>query len=465
MNPASPLAVAEILPNWITDGEPVTVVIHNLLQFADQVVEASVFVFDSADTWWHTAVPVHLDSAGNGSEMHHVGLSVGRHAAVYIGEIRAESESFRFEHVLVSIANSPSPGGDLDAVMSDFASIQKTQTNLYEQPVGQIASEGALHYRAVVLIDALLTTIPIRLPGAVVRPVESKLTNGEHLEAVNARLAALGWATRIPADSWSAAVASQSHLSELIIPEIWATSLDGSMEIVRDVTARALTVLSRHRGSAGRAIATVIEQPRPDGGVNYRVLPHAPSYRGNLLGGPISGEDQRTIVGEYLAVDGDPVLRLASELYVEALSEQSPDASFFRLWSILEFLSGARVPSGTAVQRTDGTAWPGRYNTTSYAAPRVYKYIATALQANQIDERSTVAPAADLYHAVRGWYGRRNATGHYGRFVVADLEQQRQRWYQHALDTTHDEWQSLRSLERIVETMIASEMRTYAPAL
>lgn len=465
MNTASSLAVAEILPNWIVDGEPVAVVIHDLLQFAGQRVEASVFVFDSADTWWHTGVPVHLDSAGNGSAVHQAGLSVGRHAAVYIGGVQAESGSFRFEHVLVSIANSPSPGGDLDAVMGEFESIQKVQQDLYETPIGDITAGGALRYRAIVLIDALLTTIPVRFPGAVVRPVESKLTNGEHLEVVNARLAELGWATRIPADKWSAAVTSQSHLSELVIPELWATSLDESMELVRDVTARVLTVLSRHRGSAGRAIATVIEQPQPDGGATYRVLPHAPSYRGNLLGGPIGGEDQRTIVGEYLAVDGDPLLRLASELYVEALSEQSPDASFFRLWSILEFMSGARVPNGTAVQRTDGAAWPGRYNTTSYAAPRVYQYIATALQTNHVDEPSTVAPAVDLYHAVRGWYGRRNATGHYGQFVVTDPEQQRQGWYQHALDTTRDEWQSLRSLERIVEIMIAFEMRAHTPAL
>ena len=153
---------------------------------------------------------------------------------------------------------------------------------------------------------------------------------------------------------------------------------------------------------------------------------------------------------------------LAADLYVEALAERSPDSRFFRLWSILEFLSGARVPRAMPVLRTDHTAWPGGSNTTSSAAPRVYHYVATTLQAAHIDERSTVQPAPDLYAGVRGWYARRNATGHYGQFVSTNPEQQRQGWYQHALATDTDERQWLRTLEQVVELMITLELRAVA---
>lgn len=462
---AAPSTLAEILPNWVNDGQAVTVVIHDLLELAGQEVWASIAVFDTADAWWHTEALITLDGNGNGGAELAQGLSIGHHAAVYVDGVRHDGGFFRFDHVLVSIANSPSPGTDLDAVMAEFARFQAAQRELYDKALGDADARGADRYRAIVLVDGLLLTGSMRLPGAVIQPVAAQLSRREHLDLVNGRLAELGWASRIPAERWTDVVTSQSHLAEIVIPAIWATSMDEAMELVAEVEGRALTVLSRHRGSAGRAVAAVIEHSRPDGGADYRVLPYTSGYRGNLAGGPLSGEDQRTIVGEYLAVDRDPILRLAADLYVEALAERAPDSRFFRLWSILEFLSGARVPRATPVLLTDGTAWPGSSSTTLYAAPRVYQYVAHTLQAAHLEERSAVQPAPDLYSAVRGWYGRRNATGHYGRFVATDPQQQAQGWYQHALTTATDESQWLRALEHVVELAITLELRAVAPPM
>jgi hypothetical protein len=462
---AAPSKVAEILPNWVNDGQAVTVVIHGLEELAGQEVWASIAVFDAVEAWWHTEAPVILDANGNGSaELAH-GLSVGQHAAVYVDGVRHQGGYFRFDHVLVSIANAATPGSDLEAVMAEFAKFQAAQRELYDTALGNADAGDADRYRAIILVDGLLLTAAMRLPGAVIRPVAAQLSKREHLDLLNDRLAELGWISRIPADRWTDVVAGQSHLAEIVVPSIWAASMDEAMGIVADVEERVLTVLSRHRGSAGRVIASVIEQPRSDGGADYRVLPYVPGYRGNLAGGPLSGENQRTIAGEYLAVDRDPILRLAADLYVEALAERSPDARFFRLWSILEFLSGARVPKATPVLLTDGTAWPGSSNTTSYAAPRVYQYVAHTFQAAHLDNRSAVQPAPDLYSAVRGWYGRRNATGHYGRFVTTDPQQQAQGWYQHALTTATDESQWLRAFERVVELAITHELRAVAPPM
>lgn len=462
MSNAAPSTVAEILPNWVNDRQPVTVVIHDLVELAGHEVWASIAVFDTADTWWHTEAPVLLDENGNGSaELAH-GLSIGHHAAVYVDGVRHNGGYFRFDHVLVSIANSPSPGADLEAVMAEFANFQAAQRELYGTALGD-AGRGAERYRAIVLVDGLLLTGSIRLPGAVIRPVNAQLSKREHLDLLNDRLAELGWNSRIPAERWTDIVASQSHLVEIVVPSIWAASMDEAMGIVTELEGRALTVLSRHRGSAGRVIAAVIEHPRPDGGADYRVMPYTPAYRGNLAGGPLSGEDQRMIVGEYLAVDRDPILRLAADLYVEALAERSPDSRFFRLWSVLEFLSGARVPRATPVLLADGNAWPGNSSTTSFAAPRVYQYVADTLQAAHLDHPSAARPASNLYSAVRGWYGRRNAAGHYGRFVATDPQQQAQGWYQHALTTATDESEWLRALERVVDLAITLELRAVAP--
>lgn len=466
MSIVAPSTVAEILPNWVNDGQPVKVVIRDLVGLAGRTVWASVAVLDTVDAWWHTEAPIDLDSNGNGSVELAQGLSIGRHAAVYVDGVRHDGDYFRFEHVLVSIANSPSPGADLEAVMDEFANFQAAQQALYDRALGNADAPGADRYRAIVLVDGLFLTGSMRLPGAVIQPVAAQLSRREHLDLLNDRLAKLGWVTRIPAERWTDVATAQSHLAEIVIPTIWATSMDEARGVVADVEGRALTVLSRHRGSAGRVIAAVIERSRSDGcGASYRVLPYTTGYRGNLAGGPLSGEDQRTIVGEYLAVDRDPIVRLAADLYVEALAERAPDSRFFRLWSILEFLSAARVPSATPVLLTDGTAWPGSSSTTSYAAPRVYHYVAHTLKAAHLDDRSAVQPASDLYSAVRGWYGRRNATGHYGRFVTTDPRQQEQGWYQHALSTAADESQWLRALEHVVELAITLELRAVAPPM
>lgn len=65
----------------------------------------------------------------------------------------------------------------------------------------------------------------------------------------------------------------------------------------------------------------------------------------------------------------------------------------------------------------------------------MYRLIADHLQARSVNEASFVGPASDLYEAVRAWYARRNATGHYGRFVTGEPQQMAQGWYARAQQT------------------------------
>jgi hypothetical protein len=106
---------------------------------------------------------------------------------------------------------------------------------------------------------------------------------------------------------------------------------------------------------------------------------------------------------------------------------------------------------------------PGQQGTTSAAAPRVYRLIADHLQARSADEASFVSPANDLYEAVRAWYARRNATGHYGRFVSGDPRQTAERWYARAQETmptpgTPDAW--LVTLQRATASVLQWELMT-----
>ncbi len=192
-----------------------------------------------------------------------------------------------------------------------------------------------------------------------------------------------------------------------------------------------MAILGLNRDARGRPVATVIEQRQPDDSIKHRIYIEDEGYRGNLIGGFLSGEDQQQLLAQHHAMRADPLLRMCVDLYAEALADHSPDARFFRVWSLLETLSHSRVPRAQPVVRLDGTPWPGRHGTTSAAAPRVYELIASKFfQSRQVNESSAFAPAEDLYEAVRCWYARRNATGHYGRFDPTDARQHAQLCFQ-----------------------------------
>jgi hypothetical protein len=166
-------------------------------------------------------------------------------------------------------------------------------------------------------------------------------------------------------------------------------------------------------------VATIVVQRQPDGSTkNWFFYVEDARYAGNLLGGPISGESQTDLLARYTAMHADPLLRLTVDLYSEALADPSHDARYLRFWSVLETLSGARIAGNRPVVRIDGTPWPQGRNTTQ-AAPRVYQYLADWLGVRAVDEHNLAGPANDLYEAVRGWYARRNATGHYGPSIGA----------------------------------------------
>lgn len=194
--------------------------------------------------------------------------------------------------------------------------------------------------------------------------------------------------------------------------------------------------MAMNRNATGRPLCMVIEQRQGDDTFVSKWALESQHYAGNLAGGMISGESQRDLLLQTRAIEVDPLLKLCCGLYGEALSERSEDARYFRLWSILEFLSGARLPANDVVTLRDGSPWPNpNANTTRVAAPRVYRYLARLLDQKHVDEQSFVSPAANLYEAVRVWYARRNATGHYGSLVVGDSAQMAQNWYPLAMQS------------------------------
>jgi hypothetical protein len=430
-----PQAKGHVRPLSFGDGDPISLDLNGLESVAGQTVTLILHATTSIDSAWIASVPVPLDRAGNGTASVDSGLSIGREASVYVWGIAAQDGTTHvFPQVAISVANPTGAIVDLADARIVHERLLDEQTVLYLRPLGGREAPGSLEHRVLCVIEGLYMTTRMRLPGAIIVPVLERPGASEERSIINGLLQRERFATQLPGDIWRSQAEARSPLTVVICPEVWAPTYEAAGELARDVRDRVIALMAMNRNATGRPLCIVIEQRQSDDTVVSKWALESQHYVGNLAGGLISGESQYDLLRQTRAIEQDPLLKLCCDLYGEALSERSEDARYLRFWSILELLSGARMPSNTVVTLRDGSPWPNpQANTTRTATPRVYQYLAVVLSQKQIDEQSFVMPATDLYEAVRVWYARRNATGHYGRLVVGDPSQMAQSWYAFAM--------------------------------
>lgn len=457
---------AHIRPEWFTDGDPITIEVQHAAHLAERELTVVVTNTTAIETHWVLQVPITLDSQGNGT-VRHPGVNIGREGSVYVNQLIVSGPDgpqrvCRFPNVHVSIANATSPIESLEDVAAAHVRILSEQQVLYAGPLGRPDDPGMQEHRVLHIVQGLYITTPLRLPAVEVRPVAARPTGAEERQLIDDVLVDIGWPTRITEEIWHRLTKDRNPLALIVCNPIWASTYEEAADLARNVRDRVIALMAVNRGATGRPVCLVVEQRQPDDTVLCKWTYEGPGYQGNLAGGFISGESQSQLLSQYQAVDKEPLLKLCCDLYGEALTERSVDAKFLRLWSILEFLSAAGAPKSQKVYLRDGSPWPNpKANTTRNAAPRVYYYLATLLAGCQHDEASFVDPAANLYEAVRVWYARRNATAHYGRFVLGDASQQSNGWYALAAKSAM-QGQDARgwagALQRCVEFSITKEL-------
>lgn len=463
---------AHVRPQWFKDGDAFTIEVTGATHLANQTVNAVLFELSAIETQWILQAPMELDKHGNGTSSQPDGLNLGHEASVYVsslievkdGELPQEHQ---FPMVRYSIANSGTPISSLDDVIGAHLRIVAEQESTYVVSLGEPAGQGALEHRVLSVVQGLYMTTLLKLPGIRILPVEARPTAAEEREIINAVLADMRWPSRITERDWHGLSQARTPIMLIVCDRIWARTYEEAGELARDVRDRVIALMAINRRATGRPVCLVIEQRQPNNAVVSKWASEQPSYTGNLAGGFISGESQSRLLKQYRGIEADPLVKLCCDLYGEALNDRSIDAQFLRFWSILEFLSGARLLSNHVVTLRNGSPWPNTSaNTTKTAKPRVYRYVATFLDRGNIDEASVLAPATDLYEAVCVWYARRNATGHYGRFVVGDAIQMTQNWYpqaQSSLTSSQPGRTWIRALQDVVSLCIENELLSASP--
>lgn len=461
---------AALQPTSVANGETVEVVVEGIpTEFAGRSGEVVVVGVDRIETHWTASV---------GETVAADGRFQGQWQPSLIDETVLEVASLR----LTATDRDPERGWDLtdqpgarcvvggaerewttEDVAARAEELRQEQETLFAGPIGDPHVLGAREHRVFCVVERLRSTRRLQLPATSLLPLSVGNPGRGEPPLIDAILEQLGWPSRIDLDWWAEHSSSGRPWTGILIGPVFAADHDEAARLAWEVRDRTTDILALTRGSSPRPLVTVVEQRQDPAGVKWRLYHEDERYRGNLLGGFAAGEDQRELLYANAALTTDPLLALVVRLFRDAQAEADTDAAYFRYWSLLEALSSARFPAPhSPVVRLDGSAWPGKHNTTEYAAPRVYALLAGHLAG--IDESSSVAPAADLYEAVRAWYGRRNATGHYGRLNPHDPVQQSQSWFKWAAKTVGgggggplgDNW--LWSLQQMASLVLRREL-------
>ena len=182
---------------------------------------------------------------------------------------------------------------------------------------------------------------------------------------------------------------------------------------LRQTYTDVVQALSLARSSSAVVYATVTYDP---GGRGLSVIVPRRVYRGNLVGGILSGEDPDLLNGIIAKLQQTPLLRVYLDLFNHALAERDPGLRYFRYWQVLEGLAQMRTNSDSDFHEKPAQS-KNRDSKT-----RVHNLIAGWKRRRRVAEVpcSDVPETVSLRQYVVWWHAMRSCIAHHGRFAPGD---------------------------------------------
>jgi hypothetical protein len=302
-----------------------------------------------------------------------------------------------------------------DAAAAAFQEVQVERQAFYDQPLG---TEGN-RYRAVLLAEGVLLSGPLQIPGMVVKPLSNSTRGADLAQIMNDVLAQLNLHTRVLPQLWVNEHRTRRPTLVFTADDVRAPDVRRAVQTVFEVAEDVLALLALQRDAAPALLAGIIESTDVDPPQGAGWIGLSP-YRGNLMGGFISGESQAAFVSLHEGLHRDPRLRLWLSLHHDALAEERWDFRVFRHFNLLETISREMFGEGSAVVRFDGSpiiGGDGKPVTTSSARGKVYALLRWWSEVVSSAEGNLCAPGAtSLWDEVGVWVGLRDAVAHDGGY-------------------------------------------------
>ena len=275
-------------------------------------------------------------------------------------------------------------------------------------------------------------------PGISLHPLDGGVLREAERLLVNDVFAQAGVGAEFTSEAWHINDRTNRPVIVVVLHEFPAATSEEAAIGARACVGQIADILALHRGAAARTIATAVA---PTVGTP-QLFNENPQYRGNLLGGGISGEDAAGLNNDLLAVAQDPVLQLWLGMASDAIREANPEFAVARWWNLLEAMATSRQPRG--MPAVDFAGQPlchrtGGVLTTNDTRGRVHEHVRAHFERRTIGEQGAIVSETNregtgsLWQTLCGWIGLRNAVSHYGRFDLSNAEQQKQGWYPDAL--------------------------------
>ncbi len=310
-------------------------------------------------------------------------------------------------------------------------------------------------YEALTLIEGCLVTTPLDiLPGLGIWPVADPRHRTGVALVMDRILEQAGWDGRVQNSDWLAQEHGDLPLA-VVQQTLPAASREEALLHARIGLDIVLGILALRRGAAGIPLVTVVQRRDEDGNREVEAITTLRRrYRGNLLGGVISGEDVDDL-GELFVASQDPLVRLWLLERWNIAAERDRSYELHRWWNLVEGIAASRGRPTEPVVDFSGSPllWPGTGKAfdTSRQAGLVYAHIREMLTRRSIHERSFVAHSDNVWDLVVAWCGFRNAVAHHGQFDPGNPNQARQWWYRQT--RAAHEWQQAggRLIQQVAE--------------
>lgn len=451
---------AHLHPTRLEPGEPVEVRFEGLNPANPNPVHFQVHSFDSYGASWLMSASVDTQPDGTAVFVLDEGFDLKEVALVYVNSLTGLDQegmplfSRVFKHPPVSVMND-----QVGEITEIICRLQQEQQNRYYLEFGDSSAEGVSNRRVMTIVEGLLITKELRFPGVTVVPLGADVRAEEERAVINKALQGMGWACTIDEEDWRSVTEGRKPLAALIFEPVFARDFDHAAQLISAKREQLLALLALNRLARGEPVCTIVENKLPSDRSDAQWKPERRPYQGNLFGGELAGENRRVLNTQLIRMTEEPLLTVACDLLGDTFTTQNKDLQFLRYWSILEFLSEARVPSDQTVIRLDGSAWPGEHNNTNSPRPRAYEYVKRILNALCRSEMSYAGPGANLYESITVWHARRNATAHYGEFNPESSKQLKASFFKHAIKSAGSKESAwLEALKEVVMLCIRYEL-------
>ncbi|AAM07479.1 hypothetical protein [Methanosarcina acetivorans] len=200
-------------------------------------------------------------------------------------------------------------------------------------------------------------------------------------------------------------------------PKVIAPSIEEATKLIGQEVKSLSDLLSIQRSSYGSIFGIIVIDLAE--GKTLSTIP-IPSYRGNLVGGMLSGEIPQQIRQRMNKIRNNSQYQLYLSLYTDILREERPDFQIFRCWNLLETIARSKNYIGQPLLDIHGNQIENRKGKPRFIRDDAEELVTELIRQTYISYNFSNLANILQDGSVSIWYRRRNCTAHRGGCFHSD---------------------------------------------